>query len=520
MPTLQSRLTHLFANKAVTYQKGLNNELIATTTENPRSLLVLLAGKDFTLVHLFCTETAQHGFILRYVLEQDNETSFLIIEVLLKDATSTSVADIFPSACWFERAVTDGFGITFEGAFDTRPLFLHEMYPKGFHPLRKTTVGSIQIKDEIQPEDEYPFKHVHGEGVYTIPVGPVHAGIIEPGHFHFSVIGETIFNLEIRMFYKHRGIEKLAEGKRPDQAVKIAESISGDESIANSVAFCTAVEKICQIQVPDRAHYLRTFLLELERIYSHLADLAGMNVDVAAPVYATPFFVLREELFRMNERLTGSRFLRGSIGIGGLQKDISDDLVRSLAAFLASFKPRFQSAVDASRNFPLIIDRMEKTGIVNKELVRPLALSGPTARASGVAIDTRVDHPYGLYGTEEEVSLRTMTSGDVLARFDVKTKEVHDSLDLIQRLAQRVPAGPVIATGSLADGQALSVVESARGQSLHWVSLQNGCVDRYSVRTASFCNWQAIEHAVLNCIVADFPLVNKSLNLSYAGTDL
>ena len=173
-----------------------------------------------------------------------------------------------------------------------------------------------------------------GDGVYHVAVGPVHAGIIEPGHFRFSVIGEPIFNLEVRMFYKHRGLEKLAEGKAPDDCVKIAETISGDETVANAVAYCIAVEKICGTEVPKRALQLRTVLLELERIYSHLGDLAGMCVDVAYPVGASPFFILREEILRQNDNLTGSRFLKGAVTVGGLTKDLSAEALKQLSTYL------------------------------------------------------------------------------------------------------------------------------------------------------------------------------------------
>ncbi len=213
----------------------------------------------------------------------------LVLQVPLGGNQAASISKTCPSACWYEREITDGFGVRFQGAFDTRRLFLHENYPSDFHPLLKSFKNGKIKTQPPECQNEYVFKRVDGEGVYQIPVGPVHAGIIEPGHFRFSVIGETIFNLEIRLFFKHRGLEKLAEGKRPQDCVKIAETISGDETVANAVAFCDAVEKICQIAVPSRAAQLRMVLLEIERIYSHLGDLAGMCVDVAYPVGASPY---------------------------------------------------------------------------------------------------------------------------------------------------------------------------------------------------------------------------------------
>jgi Ni,Fe-hydrogenase III large subunit len=347
----------------------------------------------------------------------------------------------------------------------------------------------------------------------------VHAGIIEPGHFRFSVIGETIFNLEVRMFYKHRGLEKLAEGKSPSECVKIAEAVSGDETTANAVAYCMAVEKICDVEVPRRALQLRTLLLELERVYSHLGDLAGMCVDVAYPVGASPFLILREEIFRQNESLTGSRFQKGTVTIGGLTKDLTGESLKNLSAYLAAFKSRFEKATHIDSSFFSVIDRFETTGIVKHELLEPLHITGPIARAAGKCVDTRIDHPYGLYA-ELKQKCTTTESGDVLARFYIKAQEVQESVRIIQAVIAKLEDGPTSVQYEIKDGYALSMVEAPRGESIHWLYIKNGKVDRYKIRTASFCNWQAIEHAVLGNIPPDFPLINKSMNLSYAGTDL
>ncbi|MEN6610910.1 MAG: NADH-quinone oxidoreductase subunit C, partial [Methanoregulaceae archaeon] len=237
-----------------------------------------LAANNFVLTGLFAVQdfADTRGISLLTVFEKEGTC---LVLVRAAGPGTASIARIFPSACWFERECMDGFGISFEGAFDTRRLFLHEPYPADFHPLRKSVPNQpAPMKQAIDPKDEYPFRTVEGDGIYQVPVGPVHAGIIEPGHFRFSVIGETIFNLEIRMFYKHRGIEKLAEGKRPDNCLGIAEAVSGDESVANAVCFALAVERISGVTVPERAWFLRTIFLEMERICSHLGDLSGMLV--------------------------------------------------------------------------------------------------------------------------------------------------------------------------------------------------------------------------------------------------
>lgn len=504
--------------------EGCSNELYAEINE-PDFVKVInsLANEGFNLMCLFCAENFEknRGFRLFYAFEKKGFRRILAIERALKAKNATSIAETFPSACWYEREVRDGFGIEFDNAFDKRRLFLHERYPDDFHPLLKSFKNQkIKTKASVKPTEEYMFKEVHGEGVYHIPVGPVHAGIIEPGHFRFSVIGETIFNLEVRMFYKHRGIEKLAEGKMPNDCVAIAEAISGDETVANACAFSMAAERISGIEVPARALQLRTVFLEIERIYSLLSDMAGMIIDIAYPVGASPFFILREEIFRQNEALTGSRFMKGVIGIGGLRKDVPENTLKSLISYLESFSERFEEASKVSHSSSFsVIDRLETTGVIKKDLIRPLNLTGSMARAAGEQNDVRLEHPYGIYD-KINVSAGTFDEGDVLSRFDQKANEIRDSVRIIRKVVNGMRRGEIMNVGKVKDGFALSCVEAPRGQSVHWVYVRNGVVDRYKVRTASFCNWQAIEHAVIGNIVPDFPLINKSMNLSYAGTDL
>jgi formate hydrogenlyase subunit 5 len=495
---------------------------ISVTHDEFIHIMPELAGSGAVLIGLFCMENfAGHsGFTLFYALERRGSLNVVILVRHLTGPSAESVADIFPSASWFEREAGDGFGIKFPGAFDRRRLFLHEMYPEDFHPLRKEFANRpVETLKNITADREYKFKELTGEGVYQIPVGPVHAGIIEPGHFRFSVIGETVFNLEIRMFWKHRGIEKLAEGKSPDAGVTVAETISGDESAANAVAYSRAVEKIAGHPAPDRAWYLRTILLEMERVYSHLGDLAGMNVDVAFARGASRFFILREEILRFNRLLTGSRFLKGIVCPGGLKKDIDQGTLADLAHYLNGFIERFKSVLYLVYSTTSVVDRFEGTGMIAPELVNLLNITGPAARAAGIKIDVRRDFPYGIYPALE-FEKRTAEKSDVKGRFNVKAQEVFDSVAMIHHLVEHMPQGEVYKQLPAADGYAMSLIEAPRGQNLHWLCIKDGKIDRYKIRSASFCNWQAIEHAVPGNIVPDFPLINKSLNLSYAGTDL
>jgi formate hydrogenlyase subunit 5 len=493
------------------------------STDPPRMLDISawLQSKGLSLSVAFGAESFRaSGLSIIYAFEYPGETRFLSIVTELSGNEAVSIAEYFPNAVYFEREMSDGFGIRFSGSLDQRRLFRHEVYPPDFHPLLKSFKnGALPLDHSRSSAEKYEFRPCEGEGVYQIPVGPVHAGIIEPGHFRFSAIGETICNLEIRHFYKHRGLEKLAEGKTAIECVPIAETVSGDESGANACAFSMAIERIAGVNVPPRAWELRTILLELERIYSHLGDLAGISVDVAFPTGAAPFFNLREEILRQNASLSGSRFSKGIIVPGGLAKDIPQSKITELHLYLNTFVGRLEAAVEEIESSSWVIDRFETTGVIKPELVAPLGLSGPAARASGSARDTRMDHPYGLY-----LSLRletyTRREGDVLARFHVKADEVKNSVRMIQDVIERMGSGHASIPCLGRDGFAFGAVEAARGQNLHWVYIKNGIIRRYKVRTASFCNWPAIEHAVLGNIVADFPLINKSLNLSYAGNDL
>jgi len=481
---------------------------------------ILKQEKNIVLIGLWAAEEfSGDGFTLFYCFEKRSATGLFIIEVRLVGKAGISIAGDYPIASFFQREITDGFGIEFGGAFDRRRLFLHEAYPDGFHPLLKSFDGRKIEQAPVTLEREYRFKEFSGEGVYQIPVGPVHAGIIEPGHFRFSVIGETIFNLETRHFWKHRGLEKLAEGKTVVEVVRLAETISGDESAANACAFCLAVEQAAGTTVPRRAWELRTIALELERIYSHLGDLAGMSVDVAYPVGAAPFFVLREEILRWNAELTGSRFLKGFIVPGGVSCDIQQSYLEDLHEYTECFSARFNQALDGIYDSAWAVDRLETTGVVKPALIAPLNLTGPTARAAGTHVDTRLDHPYGLYA-ELAPEVRTAEAGDVLSRFEVKAGEIEVSLRLIRNAINLEEVGSIITDCQPKDGYSVGLVEAARGQNLHWVNMKKGRIDRWKVRTASFCNWLAIEHAVIGNIVPDFPLINKSLNLSYAGNDL
>jgi Ni,Fe-hydrogenase III large subunit/Ni,Fe-hydrogenase III component G len=429
-----------------------------------------------------------------------------------------SLTPIIPSANWFEREIQDMFGLVARNHPDPRPLVLYDDWPSGFYPLRKDFSYDTKVP---KGGKRYTYNQVEGEGVYEIPVGPVHAGVIEPGHFRFSVAGEPIINLEIRMGYVHKGIEKLSERTPYAKGVYLAERISGDNSVAHSTAYCQAVEKLSSTVIPERAEFIRTVLLELERLYNLFGDLSGIALDTAFSVPAANGYLLREKALNLNECLTGSRLLRSVNVIGGVRKDITDnDKVKVLAA-LVKLKLSFEELVDLMVTSPSMLDRVETTGVLSNEMARQYNVVGPVARASGFDRDVRRDHPYAAYDRLNFLVPR-QTAGDVNARMRVKMDEVREAFSLIEQALDAMPSGPCRSeVKEIPSGcTAFSLVESPRGEIMHWIMSGKGVPFRHKIRDASFNNWLAIEQAVLGNIVPDFPLINKSFNLSYSGNDL
>jgi len=501
-----------------------------TTSHNERYLTVekdavvsicdhLYHNLNAPLVSMFATdERIKEGcFKIHYVFEE-REDAFVIIKINVdeKSLQFPSITHKIPAANWYEREIQDMFGLTAKGHPDPRRLIHFEDWPSGAYPLRKDF--DIMTKPQ-RVEGEYAYRKVEGEGVYEIPVGPVHAGVIEPGHFRFSVAGEPVINLEIRHFYTHKGIEKLFENIPLDKAVFLAERVSGDNSIAHAVAFCQAVEKIAGIEVPRRALYIRTILLELERLYNHLGDIAGIATDVAYAFGAAHANRLKENILQLNESVTGSRMLRGMNATGGVRRDIGNERDKMLSE-LSSFHGEFKELVMLLFSTSSVADRIENTGRIHNDVAKGLHAVGPVARASGIDRDTRRDHPYAAYG-ELSFKVPVLKSGDVNARTRVRADEVYESLSIIQQALNRLPDGDIrTEVKEIPEGNALGYTEAPRGETIYWVNTSRNKIERCKVRDPSFCNWLAIEYAVLDNIVPDFPIINKSLSLSYSGNDM
>jgi Ni,Fe-hydrogenase III large subunit/Ni,Fe-hydrogenase III component G len=485
------------------------------------------------------------AFVLRYVFEaHGKEDVFIIVTAKAKDSRENlspsipSIAMKFPVAVFYEREIRDMFGIVADGNPDTRPLVLHENWPDGIYPLRKDF--DIKTKVTRAVEKDYSFTKVEGEGICEIPVGPVHAGIIEPGHFRFSVLGENIINLETKLFYTHKGVEKLAETMKLDQALLLSERISGDESMANSLAYCQALEKIADADVPKRALQIRCVCAEMERIYNHLGTLAGISTDVGFSYGSARLNILKERMMQLNSKISGNRLLFGVNRIGGVGIDLDDEKLAMIKYTIQIVQEDFERIVLMLRAKSSVTDRLRNTGIVSKKVAFDLGLVGVVARAAGLDVDTRRDHPYAAYTTvsidthhntpqnlmEYKVNLEKR-KGDALGRFEVRVEEVMDSLRMIGEIVSSLHDDKTLAAADTLEklepyGHALGYAESHRGQTIHWLMVGEDCdsLFRYKVRTASFVNWPGIEQAVLSDIVPDFPVINKSLDLSYSGNDL
>ena len=429
-----------------------------------------------------------------------------------------SITHIVPAAAWYEREIKDMFGLVPKGHPDLRPLVLHESFPEDFYPLRK----NVQVNAKVRGDRKFKVRTAKGEGLFEVPVGPIHAGIIEPGHFRFSQAGEAMLQLDAKLFFTHRGIEKAVEGKTPYEALPIVERICGACSIANTWSFCQAVEKICGISVPRRAEIIRTLLMELERIANHVGDLGNIPAGVGFNPAISLGGRLKEKMMRLCEEVAGNRFLRGMIIPGGVAMDVDEALserIHEVVDDVADGVEDLSIMFAEQENFQ---NRVQTTGIIRSQTAIDLAMVGVGARASGYAHDSRSDFDYGVYG-ELNFKPYTKTMGDVAARLLVRIGELSASFEMVDALLDMLSVcGETELSVELnyTEGADWGISESARGSNFHYVALdKDGRIDRLFVRSASYPNWPALTVAVQGDIIPDFPLINKSFELCYACID-
>lgn len=408
-----------------------------------------------------------------------------------------SVGRLHPPAIRLERAMQDLAGLQAEGAPDSRPWLRH--------------TGA------------YPFLPAEGEGLHQIPVGPVHAGIIEPGHFRFTANGEAVVRLEERLGYAHKGIDALMAGASLERAATLAGRVSGDSTVGYAIAFAQAVEQAVGARAPARAVWLRALAGELERLANHLGDIGAVCNDASFSVMHAACGLLREHVLRAARACFGHRLMMDAVAPGGMRNDLAAEGAREVAALLAFIRRRFPELIDLYENTASLKDRTVGTGILTPALAQQYAAGGYVGRASGRHFDARRTPGYAPYDALQ-FEVPSVQAGDVNARVWIRIREVEQSLALIEQIIGALPSGPAInplspAGAGAREGAAL--VEGFRGDIFAWIRIgADGCVERCHLRDPSWFQWPLLEAAIEGNIVADFPICNKSFNCSYSGHDL
>jgi Ni,Fe-hydrogenase III large subunit len=410
-----------------------------------------------------------------------------------------------------ERAIADLTGLVAEGAPDTRKWLDHGQWTVGA-PLGERGLAATA--------EAYRFLPVEGSSLHQIAVGPVHAGIIEPGHFRFTCNGETIVRLEERLGYVHKGIESLMSGAPLERAAKLAGRVSGDTTVAYATAFSLAVEAANNTVCPERAARLRAIMLELERIANHVGDIGGICNDAAFSLMLANCAVLRERILRVAEFAFGHRLMMDCVVPGGARGDLSPEGQAKISKLLVRVGKDFRDIVALYEDTASLQDRTVKTGMVRHDLVMQFGAGGVVGRASGRSFDARTVLPYPPY---DRLTFETplLQRGDVDARVRIRMAEVEQSLSLLRQLLDVLPAGPVRTAIGAGGGEGAAMVEGFRGDIFVWLRLnRDGSVARCHLRDPSWFQWPLLEASVYGNIVADFPLCNKSFNCSYSGHDL
>lgn len=474
------------------------------------------AGGD--LLALWGAEADDGEFWVRAAIQDSFHVTVLALKWAATAAPLPSLAPIFSCAGRMERGLRDLLGITVD-ATDARPWLRHGPWPQDQYPLRRafTATGHFPIGD-----DDYPFVSVAGAGVHEIGVGPVHAGVIEPGRFRFSIVGEKVLRLEEHLGYVHRGLEKRFEGRSVHDGQALAARVCGDSAVAFSWAYGMAVEDLCGLSVSTRALYLRALALERERIANHLGDLGALGGDAGFAVGLAQFSRLKEDLLRVNAVVFGARYPMDFVVPGGVACDRFDALKAMLGAQTEKLDQQVRLLREIYDQHGGMQDRFIGCGQVTTELAYRLGIVGLAARASGKPADVRCSMAFAPYD-KITVQRAWHKNGDVAARVSVRFDETLESLRLCRVLLEELPGGaaclPLSAPAE--DKLAMGLVEGWRGPVL--VALEvggGGRIRRCHVHDPSWQNWPAVEHAVLDNMVADFPLINKSFNLSYSGHDL
>ncbi|MBI1775690.1 MAG: NADH-quinone oxidoreductase subunit C [Proteobacteria bacterium] len=468
-----------------------------------------LAARRWLLIGLWGDKDAVH-----MALADDAAAASGILSLECADRQFPSVAQLHPPALHLEAAIRDLFGLQPIASPDLRPWLDHGQWGIRY-PLGRSEPSA--------PAPPYLFLPAEGESLHEIAVGPVHAGIIEPGHFRFTANGETVVRLEERLGYVHKGIEGLMAGADPARAARLAGRTSGDSTVAYAYAFARAAEAALAVEVPPRAVWLRALMAELERLANHFGDIGAICNDAAFSLMHTHCGVLRELVLRAADTSFGHRLMRDRIVPGGVGVDLDEQRIACLRSLIEEVRRRFPALVGLYDNTASLQDRTVGTGVLNPALARQYAAGGYVGRASGRDVDARRLPGYPPYD-QLAFEIPVLEAGDVNARVWIRIREVEQSLSLVEQILDRLPAGPISAdvpasAGGVREGVAL--IEGFRGDILVWLRLGgDGRVERCHLRDPSWFQWPLLEAAIEGNIVADFPLCNKSFNCSYSGHDL
>ncbi len=454
------------------------------------------------------------------VLAQGGKYQILTARAPFTTPEFTSQTPHYPAADRLERHAHDLFGVVFTDHPDARRWTRHRAWGQDWHPLHPA--AGAHIPGRTPADNNYPFAHLRGDGVFEIPVGPVHAGIIEPGHFRFHAAGETILALEERLGYTHKGTEALAVGRDPAGLARLAARVSGDSAVSHAWAACQAMEQAAGAQVPPRALALRGLLAERERIANHIGDIGAICNDVGFAFAHMQTSRLREQWQRRNHELFAHRLLMDTVLPGGVAGDLNPTQVECLRADHAQLRRDIEPLFDIINDHPSLEDRLVTTGRLSLADARTLGCTGYVGKASGLALDLRRDAPYAPY-SRFDFNVAVQDEGDVAARVRVRMAEVHTSLDFMDRLLDGLPEGDIHVQlpAPAPDARGLGRIEGWRGEILAFVRFDaQGRIARYFPRDPSWFLWPALERLIHGNIVADFPVCNKSVNGSYSGVDL
>jgi Ni,Fe-hydrogenase III large subunit len=507
---VQTRLRDVIgAGRIVTEHRPWPRAVVSR--ESWRQATSLLCAGDWTLLGLWAD-----GEQIHMAVAEKGPTDFGVLSVECEDRCFPSVGQSHPPAIRLERAIRDLWGLDPEGLADVRPWLNHGKWNPPRGPAAARSVSPVP--------DAYAFLGAEGESLHQIAVGPVHAGIIEPGHFRFTANGEAVVRLEERLGYVHKGTEWLMEGMSIARAAVLAGRVSGDSTVAYALAFARAIEAACDIEVPVRAVWLRALMSELERLANHFGDIGAICNDAAFAMMHAQCGHLREQVLRVADQCFGHRLLMDQVVPGGVRTDLHEDGKELIGALLRESRGRFPELVELYENTASLQDRTVGTGILSATLARQFGCGGYVGRASGRNFDARRTPGYPPYDALQ-FELPVLEEGDVDARIWIRIREVEQSMALIDQILQRLSPGPIgtpsAALSATGGREGVALVEGFRGDVLVWVRTgRDGVIERCHLRDPSWFQWPVLEAAIEGNIVADFPLCNKSFNCSYSGHDL